>query len=45
MLLLIVWMLYRLPKAKALSTETLNHLFHERVPARGFGVEKGRFQY
>jgi SP family general alpha glucoside:H+ symporter-like MFS transporter len=44
MLLLIVWTFYRLPETKELSMETLNHVFHERAPARGFGVEKGRFQ-
>ncbi|KAJ0427171.1 general substrate transporter [Aspergillus carlsbadensis] len=43
-LLLIVWTFYRLPETKGLTTETLDHLFHERVPARRFGVEKERFQ-
>ncbi|KAL2817204.1 general substrate transporter [Aspergillus granulosus] len=43
-LLLIVWTFYRLPETKGLTTETLDHLFHEGVPARRFGAEKGRFQ-
>ncbi|KAL2833970.1 general substrate transporter [Aspergillus pseudoustus] len=43
-LLLIVWTFYRLPETKGLTTETLDHLFHERVPARRFEVEKERFQ-
>ncbi|KAL3467307.1 general substrate transporter [Aspergillus heterothallicus] len=43
-LLLIVWTFYRLPETKGLTTETLDHLFHERVPARRFRVEKRRFQ-
>ncbi|KAL2823560.1 general substrate transporter [Aspergillus cavernicola] len=42
--LLLVWTFYRLPETKGMTTETLDHLFHERVPARKFKEEARRFQ-
>jgi MFS transporter, SP family, general alpha glucoside:H+ symporter len=34
--LLLVWSFFRLPETKGMSPETLDHLFHEEVPARRF---------
>ncbi|KAL4787183.1 general substrate transporter [Aspergillus varians] len=42
--LLLVWAFYRLPETKGMSTETLDHLFHQGVPARKFKTEAKRFQ-
>ncbi|KAL4925307.1 general substrate transporter [Aspergillus undulatus] len=42
--LLLIWAFYRLPETKGMSTETLDHLFHQRVPARKFKAEAKRFQ-
>lgn len=43
-LLLIVWTFFRLPETKGMTPETLDHLFHEKVPARRFKAEASRFQ-
>ena len=41
---LLLWTFYRLPETKGLTTETLDYLFAERVPARRFKAEAMRFQ-
>ncbi|KAJ5683414.1 hypothetical protein N7462_006579 [Penicillium macrosclerotiorum] len=41
---LLIWAFYRLPETKGLSTETLDHLFHEGITARRFREEGKRFQ-
>ncbi|KAL4994897.1 general substrate transporter [Aspergillus recurvatus] len=41
---LLIWAFFRLPETKGMSTETLDHLFHQKVPARRFKEEAKRFQ-
>ena len=43
-LVLIAWTFFRLPETKGMTPETLDHLFHEKVPARKFKEEASRFQ-
>ncbi|TPX07714.1 uncharacterized protein E0L32_010610 [Thyridium curvatum] len=42
--ILLVWTFFRLPETKGLTPETLDHLFHQRVPARKFKEEAKHFQ-
>ena len=42
--LLFLWAYFRLPETKGMTPETLNHLFHEKVPARKFKEEATRLQ-
>ncbi|KAF3020869.1 hypothetical protein E8E15_008048 [Penicillium rubens] len=42
--LLLVWAFYRLPETKGMTTETLDHLFHQKTPARRFKEDAKRFQ-
>jgi SP family general alpha glucoside:H+ symporter-like MFS transporter len=42
--LLLLWAYFRLPETKGMTPETLDHLFHEKVPARKFKEEAARFQ-
>ncbi|OQE91614.1 hypothetical protein PENNAL_c0009G08371 [Penicillium nalgiovense] len=42
--LLLVWAFYRLPETKGMTTETLDHLFHQKIPARRFKEDAKRFQ-
>lgn len=42
--LLLLWAYFRLPETKGMTPETLDHLFHEKVPARKFKQEAARFQ-
>lgn len=41
---LLIWAYFRLPETKGLTTETMDHLFHEKTPARNFRQEASRFQ-
>ncbi|OJJ07272.1 hypothetical protein ASPVEDRAFT_88526 [Aspergillus versicolor CBS 583.65] len=43
-ILLLIWAFFRLPETKGMTTETLDHLFHQEVPARKFKDEAQRFQ-
>ncbi|OJJ45632.1 hypothetical protein ASPZODRAFT_133487 [Penicilliopsis zonata CBS 506.65] len=43
-LLLLIWAYFRLPETRGLTTETLDHLFHQKVPARRFVDEAKRYQ-
>ncbi|KAL4961091.1 general substrate transporter [Aspergillus stella-maris] len=43
-MLLLLWAYFRLPETKGMSTETLDHLFHQKTPARKFKEEAKRFQ-
>ncbi|KAL4899446.1 hypothetical protein BDW74DRAFT_189054 [Aspergillus multicolor] len=43
-LFLLIWAFFRLPETKGMTTETLDHLFHQKVPARKFEEEAKRFQ-
>lgn len=42
--LLLLWAFFRLPETKGMTPETLDKLFHEKVPARKFKQEATRFQ-
>jgi SP family general alpha glucoside:H+ symporter-like MFS transporter len=41
---LLLWAFFRLPETKGMTPETLDHLFHEKIPARKFRQEAARFQ-
>lgn len=41
---MVLWTYFRLPETKDLTPATLDHLFHEKVPAREFKKESARFQ-
>ncbi|KAH8895263.1 sugar transporter [Thozetella sp. PMI_491] len=43
-LILLVWAYFRLPETKNMTPETLDRLFHDRVPARKFKEEAKRYQ-
>lgn len=43
-ILLLIWAFFRLPETKGMTTETLDHLFHQEVAARKFKEEAQRFQ-
>ena len=43
-MLLLLWAYFRLPETKGMSTETLDHLFHQKTPARKFKEEANRYQ-
>ncbi|KAL4919177.1 general substrate transporter [Aspergillus aurantiobrunneus] len=41
---LLAWAFFRLPETKGMTTETLDYLFHQKVPARKFKDEAQRYQ-
>ncbi|KAL3455223.1 hypothetical protein BJX64DRAFT_272795 [Aspergillus heterothallicus] len=43
-ILLLIWAFFRLPETKGMTTETLDHLFHQEVAARKFKDEAQQFQ-
>lgn len=42
--MLLFWAFFRLPETKGLTPETLDHLFHEKVPARKFREAAKKYQ-
>lgn len=42
--LLLIWAYFRLPETKGMTPETLDHLFHEKIPARKFKEAAERYQ-
>ncbi|KAJ5896219.1 uncharacterized protein N7473_005618 [Penicillium subrubescens] len=43
-MLLLIWTFFRLPETKDMTTETLDYLFHQKVPARKFKEEAKQYQ-
>jgi SP family general alpha glucoside:H+ symporter-like MFS transporter len=43
-ILLLVWTYFRLPEVKGMTTETLNHLFYNKVSARKFLEASKQYQ-
>lgn len=43
-ILMIIWAYFRLPEVKGMTSDTLNHLFTERISARKFAEASKRYQ-